>query len=108
MQQHQSYKTDFTFSECKLLIRILNINYKEHERITYSQLAKLCETHSSTPNFHKISQYLKHMNILKIIEEIGTAKLISIDQLALKDLIDEQLLINYFFNYFQQHHVCKW
>lgn len=106
LSQEITDEKDFTVMECRILIDILN-NCSDKE-LTVSKLSKLIETDIHHPKFYKMINYLFNKNILIHTKIIGPTKFIKVDKKKLKDLIDDQNVIEYFYDYFNKHHFCKW
>lgn len=99
-------KSDFSLTECKILISLLSINRKEEQTITsICHAINIPRTH---PYFTSVFKYLFETGIVVQTRAIGKAKMVKVNTGKLVDLIDEQTLINYFYSYFNQYHICAW
>lgn len=106
MVDSQDIKTNFSFRECELLIRIIGVEDKPY--LTQVQLANEIGIAYSSPIYRSILKYLESQEIIKSQQTIGNAKLIVIDYKKLRDLIDEQKVVQLFYNYLNEWHLCKW
>lgn len=99
-------KKDFSFTECQLLTNILfNSNEKY---LTQSSLSRKCEIAVTSPTFVKVFKYLVENAIITQHQTIGSSKLLEIFPKKLRDLIDEQYITEFWFNYFKNYHFVAW
>ena len=99
-------KTDFTESQIRIMMAILDVN--NHPHLTFSNIADAIGVRTSDPNFNKVIHYLYDAAIIECFEKHVTAKFLKIKHRMLRDLLDEQKLVNEFYEYFHAHHICEW
>jgi len=96
----------FTEYECKILINILKL--KCNNTTTLTSLAKFIGINCMSPKFRNFLQKCLISNIIIIKHQIGPSKIIEINEKQLKNVIDEQDIVNFYFNYFTENHICEW
>jgi hypothetical protein len=95
--EETTIKTDFSLAECKMMLKILNS--ENDKRMTMTKLSKLINVSIFNPSYCEVKKYLLDNNILEVIERIGSTKIIKINYKKLRDLIDEQQIVNTFYDY---------
>jgi hypothetical protein len=99
-------RNDFDKHECKLMIAIRNCSLAED--LTVSKLAKEINIGINSPKFYKVIRYLKEFGAIEVIKEIGPSKIIKIHKNKVRDIIDEQVECQYWFDYFDSAHKVFW
>jgi hypothetical protein len=105
--KNKMVKTDFSWSEIKILIGIKNCeNLKE---ITINDIAKQVKVNRNHPNFYKVLNCLINEEIMVMVKVIGTTKFFKISYKQIVALLDEQDRINDLVsNYINKDHIFEW
>jgi hypothetical protein len=105
--EEKEVKTDFNWTEINILINIKNCeNLKE---ITINDIIKQSNIRRNHPNFCKVMKYLIEKNMIVLIKTIGTTKIFKINYKQIRDLLDEQKLINNLVTkYIEKDHHFDW
>lgn len=93
-------KQDFSHEECEMLIRIISV--KNSDDLTIQKLAKEIKVVANNVMFQKLIKYLISMNIIEISPKLY------IYHKRLRDLIDEQFVVNVYYSYLNSEHLCHW
>ena len=99
---------DFSFAEVKLLINISLIEKPRDEVLTLSMMAEKIGTQQSSPSFNKVITFLKSESIIEVHPYLGNTKIVKVDDTKLTDLIDNQKITNFFYDYFREWHSITW
>ena len=107
-EKNEKLKRNFTYSECIILINILNVN-KNIKYLTRSKIAKEIKVSQFDPRISKIFNYLKYIKVIKESIINSNTKLLEIDCEQLTNFIDEQIVITDLVNNFlKKHHIFSW
>ena len=100
-------KRDFTWTEIGILIGIKNCdNLKD---ITVNKMVGQIKINRSHPLFYNVLSYLLQNNLVTIDKVVGNVRLFEIDGKGIRDLLDEQILINKLINdYLKRDHHFIW
>jgi hypothetical protein len=101
-------KRDFKYTEVKILMDIIFAFEENKEQYTISSLAKEIGMQPTSPYYNFVIKYLKSLDILITKDTFGNAKLVTINYKKLRDLIDDQKIVEEFYKYFNQFHICSW
>jgi predicted transcriptional regulator len=101
----EEIKRDFSHTEVEMLMKLLDI--KNRQLMCLSDIAKEMNISVSSPYFAKILKYLIENQMLEVTK-FGRTKLVKINHSKITDLIDEQEICIYWFEYFKKHHVVAW
>ncbi len=104
-----SIKKDFSPAEVFVMRDIaIAIKLETIDPLTITNLTNAAKIGINNPKFYKVMKYLQELKIVKQVGTFGTAKIITIDKRRLKDLIDEQILIEKDAKYFELYHTFIW
>lgn len=99
---------DYTYSECIMLINILNIP-KNKVLLTSTLIAEKISVHNSDERFVKVMKCLKEKHIIEETGRSGNSIFLNINDVPLRNFIDEQNEINWLVdNYIKKHHNFRW
>lgn len=105
MVKMDDIKTDFTYQECRIMTRILIFNENSSD-LTLSKIASNAKLNMSDPRFYKIIKYLFDNEIITLNDPVK--KTYFIHQKKLRDVIDEQEVINEITDYLKIYHYFTW
>lgn len=94
--------------ECGILRDILHLKIRQHH--TSSDMANMIGVSPRNPYFNNIIKLLKQLNIINVVNEIGSCKLLQINNKKLEMLLHDQKFINewvdkYFYN---ENYILSW
>lgn len=97
---------DFNFRDLRILI---DMYMKDVVEFNATDLADTIEISKHHPNYLKILNFLKLNNIIELKEVIGATKIYKLHRKKLKDLIDEQNIVQYVMDYLNKAgHIATW
>jgi hypothetical protein len=106
MKLNEPIKRDFSYTECMIMIKILEI--EEQKDLTQALISRLIEMPSTSPTFTKVFKYLVEKNIIIKHAHIGQCQRLELNYDLLLDLIDEQEVVENFFEFFNVNHFAEW
>lgn len=97
----------FSTSESLMLIDIFSFpQKKDFYAFQLARYLKIAPTH---PYFCKIIKYLKENEIMVFRQKIADTNLYELNKTKLRDLIDEQDIVNFIKDYMNDAgHICTW
>lgn len=99
-------KYNFTAHECICFLD-LQKEVRKNKDFTIQRYASSMNMNPFNPLFRKIMKILFDEGVAKTIN-IGNPKKIRINPNNLRDFIDEQGVVNKFYDYFHEEHLCSW
>jgi len=94
-------KTDFNYNEIECMLYLISFEYK---RTNLQALKELLQDKYQEDLVNDLISYLLTGNILEKINEDE----VYLYAKRLRDLIDEQIITNKFYDYLQYFHMCHW
>lgn len=96
---NKEIRIDFDEEDIYIMFKIINIDKKQFPyEFLYSELKEF--------NRNKTEIILKYLIELNILEHVNDE--LYLYKKKLRDLLDEQKIINKFFQYFYSFHFCHW
>jgi hypothetical protein len=76
--------------------------------IIVKQLAESIGVSGGNPQFTSLLKYLVQLGIVEYQDTFSPAKIVTVHRGKLRDFIDEQNIVNLFYDYFNTYHKCIW
>lgn len=100
-------KRDFSYNQCLIINKIKNAI--KDQAITKAELAHFIEINQSHKDLRIVLDYFKEIKAVVVEETRGPLILLRFDYKKIKDLLDEQDIINWWVDtYFKEDHVFSW
>lgn len=97
----ENIKIDFKYEEVECMLYLISFEYK---RVNFQGLQEVLVLKYGTDVVIDLLEYLLANNI---IEKVGDDEVYVYNK-RLRDLIDEQVVTNKFYEYLQYFHMCHW
>lgn len=101
-------RTDFSPSQVFLMVRMANLPTGRRQNL--SRLARAIGVSNSNQQYREVVTHLMDLGVMTVEEEIGSSKIINLDQQALVHrVLDEQELVTFLVEqYFSEWHNFIW
>jgi hypothetical protein len=97
-------KKDFSYTECLILIKIAEADFGNPKYLTISKVAEVIKINVGNPRFWNVMKYLEQVGIIIQVEQIGSNKIISINQDKIEEFIYKQEVIAPIIKYYEDQH----